>query len=75
MWICQDCSTNFWPDGTDMHRMKRRHDFACAALTGWAAGRNNGDVFANTKASDPHHVAESCFRYADAMIEASDKAP
>jgi hypothetical protein len=33
-WICPDCSTNFWPEGVDMHIKKRRDKFAAAALTG-----------------------------------------
>jgi len=36
-WICPDCSTNFWPEGTDMHIKKRRDMFAAAALTGMLA--------------------------------------
>lgn len=40
------------------------------ALAGWAAGRNNGDASWNRSegSSEPSFVAESCYRYADAMM-------
>lgn len=40
------------------------------ALTGWAAGRNNGETSWNRSegSSEPSFVAESCYRYADALM-------
>lgn len=44
--------------------------FAGQALMGWAAGRNNGEASWNRSegSSEPSFVAESCYRYADAMM-------
>lgn len=53
--------------------MSKRELYALGALIGWGAGRNNGDTFNNSQASDPAHVAESCFAYADAFIAESEK--
>lgn len=73
-WTCSDCDTNFWPEGADMHIRKRRDNFAAAALQGWAAGRNNGDAFGERSSSSLEFVAESCFKYADAMLKESEKS-
>lgn len=60
----------YYPIATD--GMSKRELYALGALIGWAS-RNNGDIFANSKTSDPEHVAKSCFAYADAMLKESEK--
>lgn len=50
--------------------MSLRDVFAAHALSGWAAGRNNGDAFNDPDDSKAAFVASSCYIYADAMIAA-----
>ncbi len=50
--------------------MSLRDYFAAHALSGWAAGRNNGDAFNSPDSSKADFVAASCYLYADAMIVA-----
>ena len=59
--------------GNPMSGLSKREYFAAAALQGWAAGRNNGAEFGDAGRSTPEFVAESCFRYADAMLAEMDK--
>ncbi len=48
------------------HGMTMRQYYKAAALQGWAAGRNNGNVFMDM--SEPSRVADACGRYADHML-------
>lgn len=47
-----------------------RDIFAGLALSGWAAGRNNGGDFTEPSEGKAQFVAKSCYQYADAMLAA-----
>ena len=53
--------------------LSARDWFAGQMLNGWAAGRNNADVFKS--ASSVEYVAETCYKYADAMLTEREKRP
>lgn len=49
--------------------MTLRDFFAGQILAGWAAGREQSLQEKN----EPEHVAETCYRYADAMLKERKK--
>jgi hypothetical protein len=53
--------------------MSLRDWFAGQALNGWAAGRNKVMINEGLEDSMSYHVAESCYRYADAMLAARNE--
>ena len=54
--------------------MTLRDYFAAKAMNGWASGRNNGSDFCQLDhpAHDFKFVAESSYRFADAMMKARE---
>jgi len=70
---CQPLNAQNNPMGPADCGMSIRDFFAAHSLSGWAAGRNNGNDFMEPSESKAQFVAESCYLYADAMIAARSK--
>jgi len=60
------------PDQPSVNGMTVRQYYKAAMLTGWAAGRNNGDV-RDPSNSTVEMVASACGKYADAMLAERDE--
>lgn len=65
-WECPDCLTRFWPEGTDMHKLRRRHEFEVAAMQGFCAN-SRFDA-----AAQPEVFAEWAIKFAEAIMVAKE---
>lgn len=74
-WKCPDCETRFWPESTDMHRIRLRDQFAGMAIPEMVrlACEGSINIKDHPEALLREVVAHNAYCVADTMLIERDK--